>query len=619
MAAEVSRARNDYAVDYTTIQEELLKNRKVLSLEVELAYPRTGGYKATPCSIDLNICEPPRATEVKGLWRWWMRIALATYLGRYSAAEKEVSKLLGGGENKHKQSPFTIVVRLSDEERKKLLDAVENAKKIYNALNALTNKIIGVAQQIMSELKNRLNEAAKDVCPELEFEPQPLLKIKVSCSARSRADIDTKLRDALRDALIKAGVISSIDEYHKICKNSSKCEGYECKLTYEIIKRLLGDSGIDVTAIYRKLVDELPLAEVPRYMLLIMKRKGEESSLPLCSNVDQQKLEGFRKYLKRVSEELALPDRVKVVIDVYRNSNVDGERLRFAIATLLLALVLGGLGGITRRGFGSILRVSIVEHHSDVEEETRLVKEIFNARNKEELMQSIQKLVNHCRELAKRVLNINTESAEQEVPLVPVLTENYFRLNIIECNCKDELKLLKIIGDSCLKQKWKNKCGEKVKARGGLYHTWILGLPRGQIKGNEVNSGYGIDQGKKVDPGRRASAIHLKMLSVDDKMYVLVYGFLTRDWLTKRIVHISVHEKGVKGKGRGETKKEEVRNVTKLSIKVKKDCDKECNLLKPQQGNKFVEQVFNAAFDFVSCIIRKSCSTGDKCEGRKHD
>jgi CRISPR-associated protein Cmr1 len=616
MVAEVSRARNDYAVDYAIIQEKLLKNRKVISLEVELVYPRIGGYKAAPCSIDLNMCEPPRATEVKGLWRWWMKVALATYLGSYSVAEKEVSKLLGGGENKHKQSPFTIVMRLSDEEKKKLLEALENAKKIYNALNALTNKIIGVAQQIMSELKNRLNETAKDVCPELEFKPQPLLRINVSGSARFRANIGRELRDAL----IKAGVISSIDEYPKICKKHSKGKGYECKLTYEIIKRLLGDSGIDVTAIYRKLVDELPLAEVPRYMLLIMKRKGEESSLPLCSNVDQQKLEGFRKYLKRVSEELALPDRVKVVIDVYRNSNVDGERLRFAIATLLLALVLGGLGGITRRGFGSILRVSIVEHHSDVEEETRLVKEIFNARNKEELMQSIQKLVNHCRELAKRVLNINTESAEQEVPLVPVLTENYFGLNIIECNCKDELKLLKIIGDSCLKQKWKNKCGEKVKARGGLYHTWILGLPRGQIKGNEVNSGYGIDQGKKVDPGRRASAIHLKMLSVGDKMYVLVYGFLTRDWLTKRIVHISVHEKGVKGKGRGETKKEkEVRNVTELDVKVKKNCDKECDQLRPQQGNKFVEQVFNATFNFVSCIIRKSCSTGDKCERRKHE
>jgi CRISPR-associated protein Cmr1 len=622
MTVEVGRAGKDYAVEYAIIQEELLKNQKVISLEVELAYPRIGGYKATPCSIDLNMCESPRATEVKGLWRWWMRVALATYLGSYPDAGKKVSELLGGGEDKHSQSLFTVVVRLSDEERKKLLDAVENAKKIYNVLDALTNKIIGVAQLIKNELKNRLKEVAKDICLELEFKPQPpleplLIKIEIRGSTRSRSDIGTELKDAL----IKAGVISSADEYSKVCDRLSKGKGYTCRLTCEIVKRLLSDIGTDVTAIYRKLVDELSLAEVPRYRLLLMKRKDEESSLPLCSNIDQQKLEGFRKYLKRVSEELALPDRVKVVINVYRNGNVDSARLRFAIATLLLALVFGGLGGITRRGFGSVLRVNVIDYCNDVKSEVELVKEIFSARDKEELMQGIQKLVNHCKELAKRVLNINTERTLQEAPLVPVLIENYFRFNVIECNCEDELKLLEIIENSCLKQTWKRRCGED-KARGGSYHTWILGLPRGQVKGNKMASGYGIEQNGKVVPERRASAIHLKMISAGNKMYVLVYGFLTRDWLTKRIVHIAAHRNEMKGKGRGKSKEEEekeVRDVTELYVKVEKDCDKKCDLLRPQQGSKFVEQVFNAAFNFVSCIVKENCSIGDKCGGRKHE
>jgi CRISPR-associated protein Cmr1 len=603
MAAEASRAEGVYA----SIQEELLKNQRVLSLEVELAYPRIGGYKATPCSIDLNICEPPRATEVKGLWRWWMRVALATYLGSYPDAEKVVSKLLGGGEDKHRQSLFTVAVRLSNEERKKLLDAVENAKKIYNALKTLVDKMMMVAQQIRSELENKLKERAKDIKLELMFKPQPILEIPNS--AKSQANIDA----IVRDVLIKAKVISPSDKH--CFKKSAK--GYECKLTCESVKQLLGDSSTDAIIICEKLLQEHSLAEVPRYELLLMRREGEKNSLPLHSNVDQQKLEELRKYLKRVSEELALPDRVKVVIDVYRNGNVDGERLRFATATLLLALVLSGLGGITRRGFGSILRVNVIDYCSDVENEAELVKEIFSAGDEESLRYSILKLVKHCTELAKRVLSINTESATQGVPLVPILTETYFRLNVIECNCKNELKLLKIIGDSCLKQKWKEECGEDVKVCGEPYHTWILGLPRGQIRRSRVVSGYGIGQGKKVDPGRRASAIHLKMISVGDKMYVLVYGFLTRDWLTRRIVHI--RGGGMRGKMKRKMKEVKEVNVTKLDVKVKKDCSKECDQLEPQQGDKFVEQVFNAAFNFVSCIVRKGCTTSSKHEGEKHE
>jgi CRISPR type III-B/RAMP module RAMP protein Cmr1 len=592
---------------YVSIQEELLRNRRVISLEVELAYPRIGGYKATPCSIDLNICEPPRATEFKGLWRWWMRVALATYLGSYSAAEKEVSKLLGGGENRHRQSLFTVIVKLSSKEREELTCALQDANKIYNALDKLVNKMLAVAQQIRRELESRLKEVVKDIELKLVFEPQPVLEITIL--AKSQDNIDA----IVRDVLTKTKVISSSDKLRGDYREGPK--GYRCEYKYELlcesINRLLSNSGVDTTAICNKLLQKHQkhsLADVPRYRLLLMRRRGEENSISLHSNVNQQRLEGLRKYLRRISEELALPDRVKVVIDIYRNGNIDGEKLSFAIATLLLALVLGGLGGITRRGFGSILRVKVIDHHNDVESEVKLVDEIFRAGDAENLKHNILKLVKRCTQLAKRVIGIDTESAVQGMPPVPVLTKPYFRLDVIECSCKDELELLDIIGDSCLKQKWKEECGERAKVCGGPYHTWILGLPRGQARGNRVESGYGIVQDRRTDLGRRASAIHLKMINAGDKVYILIYGFLTRDWLKRRIVHIGEcsRMKGMK----------EV-DVTNLDVKAKKDCDKECSQSSPQQGDKFVEQVFDAAFNFVSCLVKRRCLAGGDHEGER--
>jgi CRISPR type III-B/RAMP module RAMP protein Cmr1 len=133
-------------MSYPNIQERLLDRNKILDATITLISPaRIGGYLARPYSPPLNILETIRTSEIKGVWRWWARVLIATALYRreyiindYNKLDELLSLILGGERaslfnislklnrinkeqfDKVKEIPrIKLVSRLKDEERKR--------------------------------------------------------------------------------------------------------------------------------------------------------------------------------------------------------------------------------------------------------------------------------------------------------------------------------------------------------------------------------------------------------------------------------------------------------------------------------------------------------------------
>ncbi len=100
---------------YTRLQEESIANNRLCTIEAEIITPvLIGGYDSKCYHESLGERESLRATEIKGLWRWWARSLIAATITKTSekyltldTADLFVSKVLGSKEN---ISKYAIVV-----------------------------------------------------------------------------------------------------------------------------------------------------------------------------------------------------------------------------------------------------------------------------------------------------------------------------------------------------------------------------------------------------------------------------------------------------------------------------------------------------------------------------
>ena len=547
---------------YEALQQELLRaNNEVLVLKAKLLYPRIGGYKAKPFSKDLELLEPPRASEIKALWRWWMRVVLAGFYGgrkNYRELDAVAGELLGSTGH---QSLFLVNVGFNQEQVRRFQ---EKGIKIYKLLRSSLNAFSKFIEECSIKGVNVNYVSLK-----------PPFKIRLNLHIPGR---ENYVRARLRDELSKyLGVVPKLN----IIRHRRQAEAIFTSSSH--LAAFLKKYGLLGENVDPELYDEIiKLSRIPRYTLLLQRQRELRENDRLYKN--RETLNQVELYIKRVTEELALPTELEVRISVltkrHSASSLDEGKLKFAISTLLLSLVLGGLGSITRRAFGSIVSLNVEYFDEALANEIELLKGVFKANSEEELKNSIGELIRHCMELARELYHAGG-APSKDLPLVPSLIENTcFKLEAVECTGKDYVDILKLVGHSCLKQQWKVTLGGNPTDPGGTLHTWILGLPR-----SVGNTGYFVD-----GEGRRPSAIHLKLLEMQNgRKFIIIYGFLSRDWDVGSMMHKGTHYP-------------QGRKVKSLKVAGLHGLRSP-----PQRDDNFIACVFEEAFSIVHEII-KMCS-----------
>ncbi|MEM0500466.1 MAG: type III-B CRISPR module RAMP protein Cmr1, partial [Candidatus Korarchaeota archaeon] len=95
------------------IQKHLVKCDEIIEVGIDIVMPRIGGYNANPYDKELDMNELPRVTEVKALWRWWLRtVYSACNCGEknYRDLDNEVGMILGSANMSSKLALALTVV-----------------------------------------------------------------------------------------------------------------------------------------------------------------------------------------------------------------------------------------------------------------------------------------------------------------------------------------------------------------------------------------------------------------------------------------------------------------------------------------------------------------------------
>jgi CRISPR type III-B/RAMP module RAMP protein Cmr1 len=222
-----------------------------------------------------------------------------------------------------------------------------------------------------------------------------------------------------------------------------------------------------------------------------------------------------------------------------------------AIGSLGLALLLGGLGSITRRGFGHF--------HLNLRDVSGNLKELsdkFEMLYRNPTCENFESLRSYVVEGAVQLLGLERKETmpdRETMPDFPCLCKKHFRIELHSVNLKrndrgartsSEEALLAKFGKSVLKDTWKRMNQPKLRgkapgarqtAKGDQYQTWILGLPRhSYIKGRNRGSSKELTgyAGPNKEELRRSSAIYFAPLKKETQgnYLTLVFGFKSKDW-----------------------------------------------------------------------------------------
>jgi CRISPR-associated protein Cmr1 len=358
----------------------------------------------------------------------------------------------------------------------------------------------------------------------------------------------------------------------------------------EMVNEILGStasaSKFTLTSPYaysaaKKLDD---LTKIPRMRLILMKRRDESQDEFNIRSVEE-------KYLYPLGS-------LKATLSLYEHASkpLDWSTRRIALGTLLLALLLHGIGAITRRGFGHF-QLEVKECVDELRDYSGSIKAVNEARREDEMQGALNGLFNKVLQDAKQSLlqrNMLTGLGPRpsRLPPFPSLSSDsrIFRLRIVNVKASDETSLLEKLGEVAMKLGWKRSLGlnkkEVGRVSGGVLDTWILGLPR------EVReTGYSV----LGHAGRRPSAITLApMKKLQQSFLVAVYGFLSSDWpiggLQWRGVETYQQVEDISGASHLLTTLNRIRDDSMR--KRIKECVR-------QRGEARIECAFNLAFDLI--------------------
>lgn len=455
----------------------------IAEIDVEtITLTRMGNYKTTPYSLKQNLFSLPTAKSLKGVWRWWARTAIVgAYNGRvnYKKANEHLNRILGGIGKDEGISLFRL--EISDVRFPKDSDA--NLMKIINEIDKYYEKakefLILQEPQLSLPKNTKVSVTLNPSISGISIENQKILL----------HPYEMKLGELIKDG--------PLGNYFVTSKKAKK--GHKINISLKIPIPNLND--------YLK---------IPRIRLLLMKRGNEEDVLDK-NNIDSEKI---IKYLERLKEEMSILVSTGLKFKILLYGSKEAEKVNFALSSLILSLILGGVGSMTKRAFGSLKLISFrFRHDLKISQEVQEVFQELQNKDftKDELKNTLEKLCNITINYAKRVFNISKVQEFRGTPIVPSLSN--IRIETIECSYPNLAK----IGNAFLKQKWK----QRLMVQGRDLHTWILGLPRFQEE-----TGYAKikHNHKTYEPLRRISSIGARCFKTPHKNFIIVFGFLSDDW-----------------------------------------------------------------------------------------
>ncbi|MGC9106641.1 MAG: type III-B CRISPR module RAMP protein Cmr1 [Infirmifilum sp.] len=565
-------------------QRQLLEEDMILAVDAEALMPRIGGYNARPYSKELELYEPPRSSEIKALWRWWMRVILSGIYGgskNYIELDEEASKILGSTQ---KQASFSVIIDLDPNTYQKVLEIVRERVKSY--------------ERLLLQLLPKAFENFVKKCNETDFKNMAVLidmKLPIRISIQLNHERDRSY-DQLKQVFEETFGLSLRYRQHKQ-EAVASIEGSSELLKF--LEKLNVIKDIDREGLGKAYDTIVRVTKIPGIGILLLPRSDEGEDDEFKNKLS----EGNRRYLKRIVEDIApltALEKVPFRVILTANRRLTNSQCKFAVATFLLSLILGGIGSKTGRGFGSIVIKNVhlnKKYENLIGDIIEKVREILECENEDKLKGKLNNYINNVFNLAKEAYDISTNhELHNELPKVPTLVSdsNRFRLEVVRCKHKniDLVELLEILGNTTLKSEWKKEIGVDPRSAGGGLHTWILGLPR------RVRFGYYVKSDNRDDPGRRVSAIRLKIFeNIKGTRFVIIYGFLSRDWPIEKLVHKSKRYKKDK-------------NVRELGLSTPSSHGQ----TKSMRDEEFLRCVFDTAFDFVYNITKKHCEEARRVE-----
>lgn len=485
-----------------------LYNKEFLIAEIE-AWPvtrhRLGGYNSRPYSLKLDLYEGVKPQTIKGIWRWWARTFISACLGgetNYNEVNKELDKLLGSSSEIGGISKFILKVSCSYNIKK-----ISEEKTEYKSN---VNHIISCSQYILGKLRRNGLTLPPNI--NLYIDHSKLLEKKLRIVLEpAKKRIYKKLKIKMQKLKKEIENILCIELIRKKDRYYYDFDEYDGRTLKDL-----------------KFLKEIAkLNKIPRYRILFRPRTDMEDS-KLNLNYDNVNLDKVRNYLNRLIEEI-VHTKVKFNLKLYvkpcyvePNVELINYKANFSVITLILSILLGGIGSIHNRAVGSYcLKIVNASNILDKDVIDIINNRIYNCTDPKNLKELIYTLIEKGLENAKEIFP-GAPGTPVQIPSIPTISSDlnnpYFKLIIFECRKKGD-GLLRIIGNSCLKVNWKR--GRHISGKG--IDTWILGIPRANIK---QKTGYYINDAS----GRRQSSIGFSILLGKQTTFILIYGFLSRDW-----------------------------------------------------------------------------------------
>lgn len=207
--------------------------------------------------------------------------------------------------------------------------------------------------------------------------------------------------------------------------------------------------------------------DIPRVKLLLMRKRCRE-----------QKEEYIKAFSKGFLAEIELYERVKA----------HKTESRLALGSLITALKLGGLGKISRRGFGSF-KLKLVLYDDNLE---YLGKSAEKIEREETLEDGLKELISFTYDASCEAVDIPFKTKHILLPSIPAIclkrreAFSIYLLNPPKALIKNIYEILKDVGNATFRMKsWSVAC--RLIGTGGNYRSaltlpiaFILGLPRTQ-------------------------------------------------------------------------------------------------------------------------------------------
>jgi CRISPR type III-B/RAMP module RAMP protein Cmr1 len=558
----------------TELQGRLLESQNlVLRVKATLLCPHVGGYSTLPFDPATNILEPPRPTELKALWRWWARVLLSAACGgekNYEELDEKVGKILGRTGEKALSSLIMLRISISN-----LNDAENLVKKSYydhlQSYEIIANRLRNLLEDFI-----RTNSKTKSL---------PFLDVKY----RSFRSIDIIFKGNCKDIYNVFRNFNLKIKYenglHVLSLHSSK--------DIRKLKQIANKIGKNYKDLFEKLEKYFTYGTIARIFMISQPRKGEDENQ-----------EAFKRKLAAIAavHDMCKQIKLNLTIDVLKSfdDKISLKGLKFALYSFLISLVFGSIGYASRRGFGSLVIEEISEGpilnmlSIDIKDFTNKIVKLKNEKLPERIEKTLWELLQEAYQSAREYAESCSEREDPGIPVVPAAPlEGYFRVKVFRC--KDVYQALCCISKATLKEEWRALAQGKARR---VLHTWILGLPRA-VGG----CGYFLDKHGK-EPGRRPSAIHFKLFENKYGTFIIVYGFLSKDWpidSSRTIYHI-----------RRIGKKEKVSESVK-EIEVAKPNKEE---IEAETSEELLYEVFDAAFMFISNVINQ-CKCGEDSHADK--